>query len=195
MTVQFFRNGMLMEQDGVVRPRAAPSEPGRFGVDLSPAPEHERAGLLENLFITSYNPYGIDTSNLPGRRHIVVSISEQTLTAYQGDQVVLQTLVSGPGAERNRDWCLHVRIKYPMQDMQGFTSSTGEVVSVGSKQDRASSTWSPMCPTCSTSTTTPKRCMEPYWHNNFGNRMSHGCINLPLDVADFIYEWAHLAPP
>jgi lipoprotein-anchoring transpeptidase ErfK/SrfK len=29
-----------------------------------------------------------------------------------------------------------------------------------------------------------------YWHNNFGHRMSHGCINLPLDVAAFLYEWA-----
>ena len=31
-----------------------------------------------------------------------------------------------------------------------------------------------------------------YWHNNFGNRMSHGCINLPLDMAHFLYGWAPL---
>ena len=29
-----------------------------------------------------------------------------------------------------------------------------------------------------------------YWHNNFGNRMSHGCVNFPVGVAAFIYDWA-----
>jgi lipoprotein-anchoring transpeptidase ErfK/SrfK len=29
-----------------------------------------------------------------------------------------------------------------------------------------------------------------YWHNNFGTPMSHGCVNLPLDVAAWMYEWA-----
>ena len=29
-----------------------------------------------------------------------------------------------------------------------------------------------------------------YWHNNFGHRMSHGCVNLPVDVAAFLYQWA-----
>jgi lipoprotein-anchoring transpeptidase ErfK/SrfK len=29
-----------------------------------------------------------------------------------------------------------------------------------------------------------------YWHNNFGNRMSHGCVNMPTNVAEFVYRWA-----
>jgi lipoprotein-anchoring transpeptidase ErfK/SrfK len=29
-----------------------------------------------------------------------------------------------------------------------------------------------------------------YWHNNFGTPMSHGCVNLPLDVATWLYNWA-----
>ena len=29
-----------------------------------------------------------------------------------------------------------------------------------------------------------------YWHNNFGHRMSHGCVNLPVSVAKFLYDWA-----
>ena len=29
-----------------------------------------------------------------------------------------------------------------------------------------------------------------YWHNNFGWPMSHGCVNLPMDIAAFMYEWA-----
>lgn len=194
VTVQFFRNGMLMEQDGVVRPAPLPSEsPDRFGVDLSPAQNTNVPVYSENLFITSYNPYGIDTSNLPGRRHIVVSISEQTLTAYQGDQVILQTLVS-TGLEPNETeiGAFHVRIKYPMQDMQGFTSSTGEVVSVGSETGQGEQYLVTDVPNVLYINYDAEALHGAYWHNNFGNRMSHGCINLPLDVADFIYEWAPL---
>jgi lipoprotein-anchoring transpeptidase ErfK/SrfK len=31
-----------------------------------------------------------------------------------------------------------------------------------------------------------------YWHNLFGSgvRLSHGCINLPLDSAAWLYKWA-----
>ncbi|SFR95119.1 Putative peptidoglycan binding domain-containing protein [Microbacterium sp. cf046] len=29
-----------------------------------------------------------------------------------------------------------------------------------------------------------------YWHNNFGNQMSHGCINMPVDAAAYVYTWA-----
>lgn len=29
-----------------------------------------------------------------------------------------------------------------------------------------------------------------YWHNNFGHPMSHGCVNLPVDVAKWLFEWA-----
>jgi lipoprotein-anchoring transpeptidase ErfK/SrfK len=29
-----------------------------------------------------------------------------------------------------------------------------------------------------------------YWHNNFGRQMSHGCVNLPLRAASWMYNWA-----
>ena len=31
-----------------------------------------------------------------------------------------------------------------------------------------------------------------YWHNRFGTgaRISHGCINLPLRAASWLYDWA-----
>lgn len=29
-----------------------------------------------------------------------------------------------------------------------------------------------------------------YWHNDFGNPRSHGCINMPIDVAKFVYDWS-----
>ncbi|MBO9627122.1 MAG: L,D-transpeptidase family protein [Microbacterium sp.] len=29
-----------------------------------------------------------------------------------------------------------------------------------------------------------------YWHNNFGHRMSHGCVNMPISAAKWVYDWA-----
>ncbi len=31
-----------------------------------------------------------------------------------------------------------------------------------------------------------------YWHNNFGRRASHGCVNLPVAEAEWLYNWADL---
>lgn len=34
-----------------------------------------------------------------------------------------------------------------------------------------------------------------YWHNEFGRPRSHGCINAPMDAAEFIYDWAPVGTP
>lgn len=31
-----------------------------------------------------------------------------------------------------------------------------------------------------------------YWHNSFGTPMSHGCINLTIADAAWLYEWADI---
>jgi len=31
-----------------------------------------------------------------------------------------------------------------------------------------------------------------YWHNNFGTPMSHGCVNLSIGDAAWLYNWSHL---
>jgi lipoprotein-anchoring transpeptidase ErfK/SrfK len=34
-----------------------------------------------------------------------------------------------------------------------------------------------------------------YWHHNWGHPMSHGCVNLPTDFANWLYHWASLGTP
>jgi lipoprotein-anchoring transpeptidase ErfK/SrfK len=29
-----------------------------------------------------------------------------------------------------------------------------------------------------------------YWHSNFGTPMSHGCVNLTIPDAQWLYNWA-----
>jgi L,D-transpeptidase catalytic domain len=34
-----------------------------------------------------------------------------------------------------------------------------------------------------------------YWHDNFGEPMSHGCVNLPVWAAEWLYDWASIGTP
>ncbi len=34
-----------------------------------------------------------------------------------------------------------------------------------------------------------------YWHNNFGNPMSHGCINMNATNSEWIYNWSEVGTP
>ena len=31
-----------------------------------------------------------------------------------------------------------------------------------------------------------------YWHNSFGRQMSHGCVNLPIQEAEWFFNWAEV---
>lgn len=34
-----------------------------------------------------------------------------------------------------------------------------------------------------------------YWHNNFGHRMSHGCVNIHNTNAEWLYNWTEVGTP
>ncbi|EKD78848.1 MAG: ErfK/YbiS/YcfS/YnhG family, partial [uncultured bacterium] len=34
-----------------------------------------------------------------------------------------------------------------------------------------------------------------YWHNNFGHRMSHGCVNINATNSEWLYNWANVGDP
>jgi lipoprotein-anchoring transpeptidase ErfK/SrfK len=199
VTVQYFQNGLLLENNGAVRPAALPRErPEAFGIDTTPVAQAGLQEYSEDIFVTAANPFGIDTADLPGRRRIEVNIEDQTLRAYQGDELILETLVStGLDPNSTETGNFHVRIKRPSQTMSGFTSSTGEVVGVGGEgtpEDTSGlSTYEVEdVPNIMYFNYEAEALHGAYWHDNFGNKMSHGCVNLPLDVAEFLYQWAPL---
>jgi lipoprotein-anchoring transpeptidase ErfK/SrfK len=196
-TVQYFENSILVETGNGVQPAPLPIEhPERYGIDTTPVEQGWLPAFSEELFLADPNPYGVDASTIPGRKWIEVSISEQTLTAWQGDQIVLQTPVS-TGVEPNHTetGAFHVRIKYEEKDMTGVTDGSGAVTAVGSEvQDgRGGSEYLVQdVPHVMFINYEAEALHGAYWHSNFGQRMSHGCINLPLDVAAFLYYWAPL---
>lgn len=190
---QVFENGILLNQDGVVRPAPLMAEhPEKFGIDTTPVEQGSMPVYSEGLFYSSYNPYGVDPTSLDGRKRIEVDIDAQTMRAYQGDTLVLEALIS-TGLEPNHTEVgeFHIRIKYESQTMEGFTNSSGEVIGLGSEGDGEVYSVSDV-PHVMYINYEAEALHGAYWHNNFGARMSHGCINQPLDVAEFMFEFSPL---
>ncbi len=194
--VQWFENGMLMLQDGVAVPAPLPREnPEKYGVDTTPIQQGGRPEYAEALFINHDNPWGVDVTRITGRKRIEISVSNQMLRAYMGDTLVLETYVStGLPPNETEIGAFHVRIKYEQQTMSGFSNSTGEVIGLsGDGNAQSGQQWSVEdVPHILYFNYQAEAIHGAYWHNNFGNKMSHGCVNLPLDIAAFMFDFAPL---
>ena len=197
-TVQWFEGGLLQSDDaGTALLSLAREMAPTLGIDTTPV---EQAGIPtvdENLFQTVVNPDPDGVADATGVKRIEVDISRQQLRAFQGDTVVLTSLVSTGidpnGTEQGR---FHVRYKELTEDMRGFTDTTGEVVWVTGDETPPPAGSIPYgvpdVPNVMYFNLEAEALHGAYWHNNFGQKMSHGCVNLPVDVAAFLYGWAPL---
>ncbi len=116
---------------------------------------------------------GVLGANVPdGERWIEVDISDQMLTAWQGDTIVLKTQVStGKPGWRTLPGTFYVYVKYDETRMRGPDYDTPDVPwTMYYYQGFA--------------------IHGAYWHNNFGTPVSHGCVNLRVDEAKLLYDWA-----
>ncbi len=136
----------------------------------------------ESLFIPPAPPTMSESVAASGadpnaERWIDISLTDEYLRAYQGDVVVMETLISSgkPGFE-TPPGTFYINTKVVEQDMEGVIG--GEYYDV------------PSVPDVMYFTGVGHAIHGAYWHNNFGTPMSHGCINVPLELAHFLYEWA-----
>jgi lipoprotein-anchoring transpeptidase ErfK/SrfK len=119
---------------------------------------------------------------VPVAKRIVVSLGQQYLWAYEGDVAVWESYVS--------------------TGKPGFETPLG-VFSIGTKleTDRMAGTIGgetydiPDVPDVMYFTDRGHAIHGTYWHANFGAPMSHGCVNLPLDLADWLFAWAPVGTP
>jgi hypothetical protein len=204
LTVQYFEGAVLvMDEDGAVRLAPLAREmAGEIGIDTTPIDGSGLPVYNEALFLPVPNPNPLGDPLAPGKKRIEISINEQRLYAYQGDTLVTSTLVS-TGLEPNHTekGYFHVRYKLEKQDMAGTVDSSGAVVAMGEEAANAASEGEAAGQSPYVVEDVPhvmyfnydaEALHGAYWHNNFGNRMSHGCVNLPLDMAAFLFAWAPL---
>lgn len=117
-----------------------------------------------------------------GERWIDVDLDEQTLVAYDGDAPVYATLISTgrvkwetpTGVYRIDDKAEKVRMQAP----------------VGAAEE-----WNVADVPYSMRFRTNFALHGTYWHDGFGRRHSHGCVNLSPQDAHHLYDWTAPAVP
>ncbi len=196
-TVQWFEGGLLMTGDEGTRLAPLAAElASQLGIDTEPVEQGDLPVFDEALLVTAANPNPLGDINAPGAKRIEIDISEQTLWAYQGDTLITSTLISTAAEPNHTERGLfHVRYKKEKEDMAGFTDETGEVVGLadGVTGEQSGVRYEVKdVPHVMYINLDAEALHGAYWHNNFGTPMSHGCLNLPLDMAEFLYGWAPL---
>ena len=112
-----------------------------------------------------------------GARWVLVDLAQQTLTAYEGDVAVYATLISAGKdykESQTHTGLYQVEHKMAFSDMHGESDDPYDVDRVPyalyfNKNEALHGT---------------------YWHDRFGTRASHGCINLALPDARWLFDWA-----
>lgn len=108
----------------------------------------------------------------PGRPWVHVDLREQVLTAYEGDKWVLATLISSgraghvtlPGTFRVQQKVAHTamsRSKYFVDEVPFIQYFNKSQALHGA-----------------------------FWHDNFGTPVSHGCVNLSIADALWLFDWS-----
>ena len=191
VTTQYFENAVLLwtqETDVTARP---------IGKETAKRLKIKTTKIAQPLDVPIYDEAlfepppielgvgGYDLGDGPGPqqgawKEIVVSIAAQSMWAYENGVLVVSSLVStGTGNVPETVTPLGyytVLVKFETETMEGTISDEHYRV-----ED---------VPWVMYFDNIGNALHGTYWHSNFGTPMSHGCVNLPLDVAEFLYGWA-----
>jgi L,D-transpeptidase catalytic domain len=119
----------------------------------------------------------------PGERWIDVDADTQILVAYEGDLAVYATMVSsGSAATPTETGVYRMWLKESEADMKGLNGEDPYSV--------ATVPW--------TQFFSPENGLAlhtAYWHDQFGTRRSHGCVNLAPRDARWLYFWSEPQVP
>ncbi len=164
-------------QSGSGTPTPAPASSSTAAPTSSPSPSSTPTQTASpTVSSTKPSPTANDASlSVPvgaDERWINIDLSQQQLTAYEGDTPVRTTLVS-TGLPRTPTPVGQYRIyvKLIKTDMRGPDYHLRDVPYTmyfsGSYGIHGT-----------------------YWHSNFGQPMSAGCVNLPTPEAEWLFDWA-----
>ncbi len=132
----------------------------------------------QRLVIPPSSPSSSPTTPRRGEKWIDVNLTTQTLTAYEGTTPVFTARVStGTARYPTVEGTFHIYVKYRQARMRGgwgadaYDFPNVPYVMYFYRGYALHGT---------------------YWHNNFGTPMSHGCVNLSIPDAEWLYNWAEV---
>jgi hypothetical protein len=125
--------------------------------------------------LTTLSPEVPDTE-----KHIVVDLSTQLVTAFEGEKLVFSQRCSS--GVRGTDTPKGEFLTYHKGPSVHMTNE-GDAI----EEETVYSL--PGVPWCSFFTGAGNAFHGTWWHNDYGRPRSHGCVNLPSEAAKFIYRW------
>lgn len=144
--------------------------------DLWIPEKQEWQRLVGRVFPNTIPPQGVDN-----QRWIEINLQEQTLAVYDQGELVFATLVS-TGIEPfwTRPGLFQIYEKYETTPMRGAF-----------EPDRSDAYYLEDVPW--TMYFDKARALHgAYWHNGFGYPRSHGCVNMSIGDAHWLYNWAQI---
>lgn len=137
-----------------------------------------------------YEEYSPIAQDVPAhQKRLDVSIGQQKVWAYEKDQLVFETRISSgldyqpPGEKipwKTPLGTFHIESKMPSKHM-----GDGNITSDPEAYELPGVPW--------VSFFEPKTGVAfhgTYWHNNYGVRMSHGCVNMRPEEALWLFRWS-----
>lgn len=133
---------------------------------------------LANLQVENPDTQVLGTTNASGEeKWIEVSLDEQKVKAYEGNTIVMEFPISSGKWGATPKGTFSIWYKTRNQSMIGGSKELGTYYNLPN---------------------VPHNMFfykgyalhGAYWHNNFGQPMSHGCVNEPLAQAAQIFAWA-----
>ena len=124
-----------------------------------------------------------DGAGTSTNKRIVVNRSEQVLRAYDGDAFFLEAAIStGLELTPTPRGTFTIFKRTPSRYMQGPLPNLAD----RQVYDLPGVPWNLYF------TQGGAVIHGAYWHDSFGSQYSHGCVNLPVDIARILYQWADL---
>lgn len=126
---------------------------------------------------TETNQAVLGTTNAAGEeKWIEVSLDQQMLRAWEGNRIVMEFPISSGKWAPTPKGTFYIWYKTRSQKMEGGSKELGTYYNLPN---------------------VPHNMFfykgyaihGAYWHNNFGQPMSHGCVNSPLDKVGALFEW------
>ena len=176
-TYQVFERGQLAwtDENGVWLMPLGYTLAQQYQISTAPLAQGNIPAYSEDLFVEPKGPRRGDG----GERWIEVNLTTQYFIAWEGDVPVYETYTStGRPDFDTPPGTYHILSKLESQTMEGVLG--GEYYNV------------PNVPWVQYFTNRGHAIHGAYWHNNFGQVMSHGCVNLPVDFAAWLYTWTSI---
>ena len=133
--------------------------------------------VLANPTLPNLITQKIDHLKQSDQLWVEIDLSDQHLFAWEGNNQTFTTIISTGKAKTPTNTGIYsIQRKYPQDRMRGADYDIPNVPNV-LYFDRGYAIHG------------------AFWHNNFGTPVSHGCVNLPVSNAKWLFDWAKIGTP